>query len=155
MDVYQGMRGQILGSSPEKIGIVPAPPLTVVWGALVEMGMEGGSATVVSLADGTTSMYTSGGGGIIGAGRHQQVADASRAFLSFVQDNLDLFPPAAETPVPAAGSVSFVVLTYDGIRRAESTQDGLGRPADPLHRTWMEANKVITELRLASTGGVG
>ena len=38
-----------------------------VWGVLMELGLEQGVATMVAFADGTVSLYFSGGGGIIGA----------------------------------------------------------------------------------------
>ena len=47
----------------------------------MEMAFPEGAATLVSLADGTTSMYTSTGGGVIGGGAHDAVVQAGRAFL--------------------------------------------------------------------------
>jgi hypothetical protein len=98
----------------------------------VEIGVAGGgSATIVSLADGTTSMYTSGGGGVIGAGQHKGPADASRRFLAVLQANLDLLPGAGACPLPEAETVAFVVLTYDGIRRLEVSERQLAHPPRP------------------------
>ena len=41
-------------------------------------------ASLVSIADGTTSLYFSNGGGIIGAGQHQKVRDASARLIALV-----------------------------------------------------------------------
>ena len=49
-----------------------------MWGALLETGHPNGVATLVSLGDATTSLYTTGGFGIIGAGFHEVVAAATR-----------------------------------------------------------------------------
>ena len=132
------------------MGIAPATPLDAVWGALVEIGFDDGSATFVSLADGTTSMYTSGGGGVIGAGAHEGPAAASRRLLLELQAHLDLFPPAEACPLPGPDAVAFVVLTFDGIRRAESPEARLSDPTEPLYGPWLAANDVITEVRLHS-----
>jgi hypothetical protein len=150
-EVYQGLREILLTRPPAELGIEPREPLTSVWGALVEIGFAAGaSATVVSLADGTTSMYTSTGGGVIGAGQHEGPAAASRRFLAALQAELDLLPPADACPLPPAERVAFVVLTYDGIRRMETTRLRLADPNDAGHGLWMAANEVVTEIRRLS-----
>jgi hypothetical protein len=150
-EVYQGLREILLTRPPAELGIAPHEPLTTVWGALVEMGFDGGgSATVVSLADGTTSMYTSTGGGVIGAGQHNGPADASRRLLAVLQAELDQFPPADAVPLPPADAVALVVLTYDGIRRVETPQECLANPDDRAHPWWIAANDVMTEIRRLS-----
>src|ERR1035437_6926854 len=70
-DVYAGLREQILRLDPATAGMSQRPGGPIVWGALMEMGYPNGVATIVALADGTTSMYTSTGGGIIGGGAHR------------------------------------------------------------------------------------
>jgi hypothetical protein len=87
-DVYAGLREQILRLDPATAGMIQRPGGAIVWGALMEMGYPSGVATMVALADGTTSMYTSSGGGIIGGGGHRAVATATHAFLESVADHL-------------------------------------------------------------------
>jgi hypothetical protein len=148
LEAYQGLRNMVLTLQPASVGIEPVAPLERVWGALTEIGFHNGCATIVSLADGTTSMYTSAGGGVIGAGQHERPAAASRQYLLQLQGQLDLFAPAEACTLPGDGAVAFVVLTYDGVRRAESTTARLADPAEPLHGLWIAANRVITEIRL-------
>ncbi len=76
--VYQGLRAQILGLDPATAGLQQGSVDRVVWGALMETGYPRGTATLVALADGTTSLYLSGGGGIIGGGSHEAVATPPR-----------------------------------------------------------------------------
>jgi len=150
-EVYEGLREILLTRPPAELGIEPREPLTTVWGALVEIGVAGGgSATIVSLADGTTSMYTSGGGGVIGAGQHKGPADASRRFLAALQAHLDVLPSADACPLPPGDSVAFVVLTYEGKRRLEATERRLSDPHDPAYTLWIAANEVMTEIRRLS-----
>src|SRR4051812_42858236 len=70
---FEGLRSQVLGTDPSAVGITPTTELPRVWGVLLETGYPSGIATAVSLADGTTSLYTSSGFGIIGGGAHSQV----------------------------------------------------------------------------------
>jgi hypothetical protein len=67
-EVYQGLRTRILDLDPASAGLAQGPQHQVVWGALMETGYLRGTATLVTLADGTTSLYLSTGGGIIGGG---------------------------------------------------------------------------------------
>ncbi len=72
--VYQGLRAQILSLDPASAGLQQGSPRQVGWGAMMETGNPRGTATLVPLADGTTSLYLSTGGGSSAAGFHQAVA---------------------------------------------------------------------------------
>jgi hypothetical protein len=88
--VYQGLRAQILGLDPATAGLRQGSVDRVIWGALMETGYRRGTATLVALADGTTSLYLSGGGGIIGGGSHEAVATATKEYLA----ELEIHPSA-------------------------------------------------------------
>lgn len=148
MDAYLGLRNLVFTQSPADLGIALQAIPDSVWGALVEIGLNSGCVTLVSLADGTTSMYTSTGGGVIGAGAHKGPAAASRHLLIELQAHLDQLPDAEACPLPGLDGVAFVALTLGGIRRIESNTARLSDPTEPLHGLWLAANKVITEIRL-------
>ncbi|HEY2979685.1 MAG TPA: hypothetical protein VGJ22_00770, partial [Anaerolineales bacterium] len=80
-EVFMGLRGRIFALDPNEVGLQQSPEQPNVWGMLTEFGQPGGAATIVSLADGTTSMYTSSGGGVIGAGQHAGPAEATKSLL--------------------------------------------------------------------------
>lgn len=151
MSVYEGLRNQLISGTPAKFGIQPTEEFPRVWAALVDMGMEGGTATMVAVADGTTSMYTSGGGGMIGAGKYKVISDATKAFLAVVEKHLELVPVAESAPLPATNHVAFIVLTHDGaMHRIEIGIDRVGDPRNHLYPLWSSINGVISRLRLAS-----
>lgn len=62
MDVYSGLRDQILSAKPSDIGVSPTSELPVVWGVLMETGYPEAVVTLVSLGDNTMSLYFSNGG---------------------------------------------------------------------------------------------
>jgi hypothetical protein len=70
-EVYRGLRAQILGLDSAGAGLRQGPGHEAVWGALMETGSPRGTASLMGLADGTTSLYLSSGGGIIGGGSHR------------------------------------------------------------------------------------
>lgn len=146
--VYQGLRAQVLDLDPASVGLAQGPEHPQVWGALMDMGFPSGTATLVALADGTTSLYTSTGGGIIGGGSHQAVAAATRGFLARVADHLGELPPETGTGLPAQGRVIIRALTYQGRRAAEAAEDDLGYNRHALSPVFHAAHDVITQLRL-------
>jgi hypothetical protein len=147
-EVYSGLRRQILELDPREVGIEPSPEHPRVWGFVMDTGYTNGTATVVALADGTTSLYTSGGGGIIGAGGHATVAAATHDLLRLVEDDLDQIPADAEDSLPPADWVVLRALTFDGRRALLAEEDELGYDRHPLSPVFHAVHRVITELRL-------
>lgn len=145
--LFQGLRGQILDLDPAEVGLDRFSAGRKVWGALMETGYPNGIATLVSLADGTTSLYTSTGGGMIGGGKHARVAAATRSFLIAAEDHLDLLSPDADSDIPGVGRVIIRALTYQGRYRAEVSEDDLGSGRHPLSVAFRAAHGVLTELR--------
>jgi hypothetical protein len=92
-----------------------------------EIGGPDGSLTFVALADNTTSMYTSKGGGIIGAGGHQLVAEANRRLLDVAEAHLADIPPAEDTASPGDGRWIIRVLTDSGPRAVDVSEQDLKR----------------------------
>jgi hypothetical protein len=92
-------------------GLVSSSPESPdVSGLVVDISSEGGFVTLVALADGTTSMYTSTGGGTIGAGSHASVAQATQRLLTQVQLSLGDFEIRNDDGLPPSGFVRFHVL---------------------------------------------
>ena len=112
-EVYEGLRSLALRSVSDGL---PAPPAQHpdVSGLVVDIAASGGHATLVALTDDTTSMYTSGGGGTIGAGERPHIAEATHRLLAVVQAHLGMFTGPEDEGLPAAGSVRFHVLTPAG-----------------------------------------
>ena len=146
--IYEDLRRQVLALDPTTVGLHPSPEHPRVWGALMEIGYPEGVATFVMLADGTTSLYTSSGGGTIGGGMHEAVASRTAAFLRALDEHLDRFTPDATDALPAPGDVVFRALTYDGRLAASAREDDLGEGRHPLSGLFYAGHDVITQLRL-------
>jgi hypothetical protein len=139
---YLGLRRQFLELGADTV----AEPLR---GVAFELGMAGGSATVVCVADGTTSMYTSGGGGYLGMGGDESVRAANAAFRAVVTAHLDALEPVADVPLPAAGEVSFVAVTADGLRLLTCPEAAVQDTGSPAHPLYVAGQDVVTGIRLA------
>jgi hypothetical protein len=88
---------------------------------VMDWSMDSGAATLVAFDDGTTSLYTSTGGGVIGAGNHDAVRDAAVQFRAEAERMLTEFTAvAANDPfsLPPRNAVSFYVITDSATLRA-------------------------------------
>jgi hypothetical protein len=116
------LRDMLLTAKPSAFHIEPVDELPHVWGALMEMRMSGVTVSLAAVADGTTSLYFSNGGGIIGGGEHESVRAANRKLLTFIETGLDLFVPMERPLEVIDRAVSFAVLTHDGLRGARDQE---------------------------------
>src|SRR5437764_5181818 len=85
--VYSGLRQQALVRKSADIGITPSAE-SPAWGVLMEARYESVTMTLMALADGSTSMYLSNGGGVIGGQGHEAVRRANAAFLNQANQSL-------------------------------------------------------------------
>jgi hypothetical protein len=122
-----------------------------VVGLIADIPAKGGFVTIVGLADGTSSMYTSVGGGVIGAGTHAAVAAATEAVLVVVQRNLGLFKNRDDRELPPEGLVRLHVLTSSASRRADVPEGAFwGREEHELMPVIATVQNLISALSAAS-----
>ncbi|MEO7216156.1 hypothetical protein [Mucilaginibacter sp.] len=146
---YMGLRAQIFALKPSDLNLnLPADNETA-FGVVIEFGTEDGTATVISLATGDASMYTSGGGGMIGGAYRDNVKKAAISFVNTSQRFFTQMRPG-NTALPAIGHIKFHVLTNKGAYSFE----GLEAEITAQNSEWVDlfdkANEVITQLRLIS-----
>lgn len=154
-EVIRGLREQALNISAADLGVTPTTSLPNVFGVVMETGYPAAVATLVALADGTTSLYFSSGGGIIGAGEHAKVRTAATAFLSVAQQHLSKFAPTEQTPLPPVGAVRFYLRTFDGLRSADGGEQELGAGQHALSAVFYAAHDVIAAVRESSSAHSG
>ncbi len=146
-DLYRNMRQQVLTVDPKAIGLAPNSP-NRVWGVLMETGYPEAVATLVTIADGTVSLYFSNGGGIIGVGQHEGPRKASESFLAFAPQFLSRAKRTTDYPLPREGFTRFYFMTYDGVLTIEEKEDDLGNNRSPLSPLFHKAHDVISEARV-------
>ncbi len=143
--IYQSMRELCLKMDPKAAGADPEKPVVAL---LMEMGFPNGSATLMVAADSSTSMYFSGGGGIIGAGKHAEVKAAGQEMLSTATEFLPQFKKTESFPVPASGMITFYLVTRDGVLTYSAKEVDLGEKRDKLSKLFHAGQAVITQVRL-------
>ena len=141
------LRARLLNGSASEFSIQPD---SSVWGVLMETGYPEAAATVVSLADGTASIYFSSGGGVIGGGPHEAIATAARRVVSVAKSHLSGMVATSQYPLPEPGQVKFYILTTKGVLTVEEAEETLGAGKHSLSPLFYAAQDVITGLREVS-----
>ena len=149
VQTYLDLRKLIFNLVPEEIGITPTQAIPNVWGVVMETGYPAGVATLVSLADGTTSLYFGTGGGMIGSGNHPAIAKASKSFVSHAEEFIQTITPTCIYPLALIGRVQFYILSYSGVLAEEASEADLRSGQHKLSILYSSGQQVITQLRLA------
>jgi hypothetical protein len=144
------LREQIFTLAPSDIGISPGPGHSRIWCVVMETGYPIAVASLVAIADGTTSLYLSNGGGVIGAGAHKKVRDASARFIALADAHVDSFATTDSHPLPKLGRVRFYVRTFDDLRTVEADERELGEDRHALSPLFHAGHAVIAAVREAS-----
>lgn len=152
-DVFNDLRVRALRLDPAEAGFKRSERLPRVFGVVMETGYPEGASTLLALADGTTSLYLSSGGGIIGGGDHAQVAAASLELVGAVEAVFDTLGTAWNEDLPAAGEVALRALAFEGPRVTLADEDDLGYERHELSPIFFLAHDVITQLRVIDEGG--
>ena len=147
-EVYSGLRDRILNLKPTEVGVIPSNEIPNVWGILMETRRPQAVVTLISLADGTTSLYFSNGGGMIGGGEHITVAQASKSFVAAAEKYYRQMTLAETFPSPAIDRVKFYALTFSGIFTIDIDENELGNKKHELSPLFYSGQNVIMQFRM-------
>jgi len=149
-EMSQQLRAEALTQSAENLGIVASREHPTVFGILLETGYSEAVATLAVFAEGSTSLYFSNGGGVIGAGEHESVRATHPPFFAEAEARLGAFTKASETPLPSDGRVRFYLRTFRGTLTAEALEEDLGEMRHELSDLFHAGHNVISAVREAS-----
>jgi hypothetical protein len=148
--VYGDMRNLALTITRGELGIVGAYAEDQPWGVLMETGFPEGTAIVVSMADGSASLYLSGGGGVVGGIGDEKIRSASATFVELAGQLKANMTPTKTFPLPREGRTVFYVRTDLGVITAEADEEELGEERHKLSPLFHAGHEVIAQLRFAS-----
>jgi hypothetical protein len=148
---YLGLRSMIISIDPQDVGFSQNADLPNVWGVLTEFQVSNTPITIISLADGTTSMYLGNGGGFIGAGEHEEIAALSKEMIALSESYLDKMEPSTDLNLPKQGEVNFHFLTFEGSYTISIKENKLVKKEHDFYPLWYKANDIITQIRLLSS----
>jgi hypothetical protein len=150
-EVYLGLRNIWFTTKPEDLKITFDPESKVPYAIVMDIGMDGGTATIVSSIIGDGSMYTSTGGGVIGGIGHENVRKASVNFVKAADGFVDKMNLTTEFPLPSGNNIKFYLITPGGVYTTEEVDaDVLASRNHELSPLFLAGNDVITELRITT-----
>jgi hypothetical protein len=149
---YAGLRSMVLGLDEGKLG-PPVVRLPNVLGVIVDWSLGDDFATFVALSDGTASMYTSAGGGTLGAGGRPGIDAAAARLLQAAEEQLQRFAPADAASAPRPGRVTYWVLTRTGPRAVDHGADGPPPGDAGLQAIGNAFQEYVTQFRLLDEAG--
>lgn len=149
-EVIRELREQAFSVPAAQVGVTTVPGDARVWLVLLETGYAEAVASLVAIADGTTSLYFSNGQGIIGAGQNPAVRAAAHAFIAATNMHAGHFSPATEHPLPDVGRVRFYARTFNELWSAEAAEKDLAANKHPLSSLFFAGHAVIAAVREAS-----
>lgn len=144
--IGRDLRDMFLRTSATQAGLVRTEEFSEVYGAALDWPVGSNTATVVSLCDGTASLYTNASFGILGGVAHESVQLAAKRFVKAVGEHLGRFEGTSSFPYPGPGKARFYALCYAGAKTLEVS------PAQIQSQAWCAAlfgagQDVVTELR--------
>ena len=148
-----GLRQMVLSTTVQQLGFVADDEFPTVYGVLTEWDIDGVTATVMSMREGTASLYTTSTFGIIGGQGHDSVRQAAASYVKTAEQFGKSGKPVAEFAYPKSGQVFYYVLTYDGIRLVTASEAAIEQGSDPTFPLFGAAQDVLTELRLITQRG--
>lgn len=146
-EVFYGMRDMVLNLTPDEIKVEPTDKFPNLYGLVMETGYPEATVTLITLIDGTVSLYFESGGGYIGMGGVKEISDAADDFLIVGERFVDKMKKTEEYPLPDVGRVKFYALTYDGKYTMEVSEEELGEKKHEFSPLFLYAHEVITQLR--------
>jgi hypothetical protein len=146
-EIVNKLRSMALNIDLSDIGLTRTSYPYPVFGLLMETGFPGGSFSLSSFANGSTNLFFSPGGGIIGGKKHKDILVAARDLLDCAQQFFQKARQVHTYPRPQAGEVIFYFISFCGIYSYTASENDLGDNNDALSELFFAAHHVITKLR--------
>jgi hypothetical protein len=142
---YEELRAEAFSVTPESLGFAPNNP-NQPYGAVMEIGFPGATATQISFSDGTSHLYLSNGENLNGVTASVTVREAAIYFVRQSQKYLSVMHPVDSFPLPQKGWVRFYVFTQNSIYSAEISERSLMNGESILSNLYEAGHYVITQL---------
>ena len=148
-EIYNELRRQVLTLGEDYYQRFPDQNDPFVYAALVDMNMGSAYASLACFIDGTTSLYFSTGGGIIGAGQeHEEVKNATFHFLDNASLMIEHLQIADNFDLPKKENQCEYLMTPNGIYTAKfnlSTVQNYSKEMKYLFYLYQSTLKILGE----------
>lgn len=148
-DAGRDLRKLFLTTPPAQVGVQPTPDYPRVCGIAMDWPIGEHIATVVSLSDGSASIYTTGTFGVIGGIGHESVRAAAKRLVKEADSYYDDSVATEDLSCPALDRVKFFLVTFAGLRVIDADLSSVTSRRSKYSGLFASAQEVITQLRQA------
>src|ERR1035437_2710044 len=124
-NIYNDLRNLAIQSSRTKLGLPQTTNPNDPWGAIMDWGLDKGTATIVAFVNGAASVYLSSGGGFIGGEKHESIRQAAKKMVTTAVECQQHAQATDVFPLPEQGQVTFYFLTDSGILKGSASVNEL------------------------------
>ena len=144
--IYLDLRSRVLKLEKEDCGDIGDRKVIAV---LMDTGYLEAAVTLVSVFDGSASLYFSNGGGTIGSGKHENVKSASQKLVTLSEKYFKRMKEVKEYPIASPDYTTFYVVTTEGVFTYTTKEADLGEGKDEFSPLFYQAHEVIGQIRFA------
>lgn len=134
--------------SADQFGVKSTTRRPIPYGVVVDWNVGRGVITFTAFSSGDASMYTSAGGAMIGGVGHESVKDAAQSLVRKSAEYVPKTVRSDDVQSPSENNVRFFILTNQGRFVAEEDIENFDNGSSELLELFVEANKLIAELRV-------
>ena len=144
---YANTRERLFKLTAEELGIAAPPEGPDVWGVVIDYPSPSTITTLVAMTDGAVSLLLSEGPAFLGAGSHQEIAQAAKKLLAKVQSLHSRLKPATDVSLPAKDRARVYLLTTSGTLAGQVLPDEHNDTQRELAEVLQLGDEVITAIR--------
>jgi hypothetical protein len=141
------LRVAFLSSSASSLNLKPTKEYPRVFGVAMDWQVGDDTATIISVMDGSASLYTTATLGIMGGGAHEAVRVAAKRFVTAAEPYHDAARPTQDYGYPAKGKIRFYLRTFKDVRVIETDAASAYSASGPYSGLFRSGQAVLTELR--------
>ena len=145
---YNEIRSMAFTVTPDKLKLTLPKDKTLVYGTIMDLDLDGVTATVVSFQTGDASLYLSSGQMFIGGFAHETVRKSATDLVSNSQAYLTKAEKTSSTALSDKGCVKFYFLTNHGTFVHQETIANITKPENDWNKLFDKGQNVISEYRL-------
>ncbi len=149
-EAMRALRLQALSTPAKEFGISPSEAFPTTYGVVIDFPIDEHTATIVSLSDGTASLYTTSTFGIIGGGSHDNVNAAAKKLVSLSNSFAAKASTSKDFAYPKKGIVRFYFLSYDDVKLIDVKLSAIESDKSEYSPLFWQAQEVLTQLRLST-----
>ncbi|NDC40293.1 MAG: hypothetical protein EBZ77_01895 [Chitinophagia bacterium] len=145
---YEGLRNLAFNNIPGYI-IANAPnDEFFIYSIIMDWNMGEDVLTLATQVTGEASLYVKSGGGIVGAGKHTAVSEATQLLFFEASKLQQSFQPSTNySMLPEANFITFYLLTNQGNKYVTQRVDSLQGATETLHPLYRQANLLMAKMK--------